>query len=257
MKKAESKHLPALFIRSINKNIIGFTAFLILWLVLSFIFPEYIIPPPWKVLENIPQLFTASFLDQYLITLKRLLTGFLIAFAGASIIGILSYRLKIFDYTENILSLFQVIPGAVLGIIFLIIFGIGDWVPVSMIIAMSIPIMTINTTTGLRKVSKELQEVIYVFGGSTPQVFRYVYIPALIPVFRSNFLIGSGIALKVIVLGEYIGCEDGIGFLLNNARTLFQMENVFFYLLIIMLTALVFQLIINIIFVELFKKYLD
>ncbi len=38
-----------------------------------------------------------------------------------------------------------------------------------------------------------------------------------IPVFRSNCLIGTGLGLKVIVPGEYTGCEDCIDFLLNNA----------------------------------------
>lgn len=256
MKKAESNHLPTLFIKSINKNIVGFLVFLLLWTVLSLIFPEYIVPSPWNVISKINSSFDHVFFHHYLLTLSRLMRGFLLAFTISIILGIFSFRLRFFDYTENVLSLFQVIPGAILAIIFLIIFGIGDGVPIAMIIAMSIPIMTINTTTALRNVSHELEEVVYVFGGSTPQVFRYVYIPALIPVFRSNFLIGSGLALKVIVLGEYIGCEDGVGFLLNNARTLFQMEQVFFYLLMIMITALIIQLLINIIFIRLFRKYL-
>jgi len=209
------------------------------------------------VISQADNLIDSEFLSHLQQTLFRLFSGFVIAFIIASILGIFAYALHIFEYAENVLSLFQVIPGAILAIIFLIIFGVGDKVPIAMIIAMSIPIMAINTSTGLRGINREQQEVVYVFGGSMTQVIRYVYLPALIPVFRSNFLIGTGLALKVIVLGEYIGCEDGIGFLLNNARTLFQMDRVFFYLLIIMLIALILQIIINLIFVELFRKYID
>jgi NitT/TauT family transport system permease protein len=257
LKKAESNHLPALFIRLVKKNVFGFLVFLLLWTVLAFIFPEYIIPSPWQVVKNIPQYLDLEFSHHLLVTLERLLLGFVIAFFTATVIGIISFKLAIFEYTENVLSLFQVIPGAILGIIFLIIFGMGGIVPIAMIIAMSIPIMAINTSTALRNIVREQEEVVYIFGGNSTDIIRYVYIPVLVPVFRSNFLIGTGLALKVIVLGEFIGCEDGIGFLLNNARILFQMDNVFFYLLVIMTIALIFQLIINFIFVELFRKYLD
>ncbi|MCF7911343.1 MAG: ABC transporter permease subunit [Candidatus Cloacimonetes bacterium] len=257
MKKAASPTLLQLFTRLIKKNLTGFIVFLIVWLLLSLIFPDYIVPKPWQVISQTGNLIDNSFTHHLQLTLFRLFTGFLIAFITASALGILAYALSIYEYAENVLSLFQVIPGAILAIIFLIIFGVGDKVPIAMIIAMSIPIMAINTSTGLRGIIREQQEVVYVFGGSMPQVIRYVYLPALIPVFRSNFLIGTGLALKVIVLGEYIGCEDGIGFLLNNARTLFQMDKVFFYLLVIMVIALILQIVINLIFVELFRKYID
>ncbi|MDP8210655.1 MAG: ABC transporter permease subunit [Candidatus Stygibacter australis] len=257
MKKAESPSLLQLFIGLIKNNFTGFIVFIAIWLLLSLIFPDYIIPDPWQVISKAGKLIDADFLHHLQLTMFRLLTGFVIAFLVASALGIIAYIMSVFEYAENILSLFQVIPGTILAIIFLIIFGVGDKVPIAMIIAMSIPIMAINTSTGLRGVNREQQEVVYVFGGSMPQVIRYVYIPALIPVFRSNFLIGTGLALKVIVLGEYIGCEDGIGFLLNNARILFQMEKVFFYLLIIMLIALIFHIIINLVFVELFRRYID
>jgi NitT/TauT family transport system permease protein len=257
LKKAASQSLLQLFTRLIRKNLTGFIVFLIVWLILSFIFPDYIVPKPWQVIAQADNLINSEFLSHLQLTLFRLFSGFVIAFIIASILGIIAFALSIFEYAENVLSLFQVIPGAILAIIFLIIFGVGDKVPIAMIIAMSIPVMAINTSTGLRGVIREQQEVVYVFGGSLPQVIRYVYLPALIPVFRSNFLIGTGLALKVIVLGEYIGCEDGIGFLLNNARILFQMDRVFFYLLIIMIIALILQIIINLIFVELFRRYID
>lgn len=257
MKKVAANNLLQLFIRLIKKNLSGFIAFLVLWLLLSLIFPDYIIPSPHKVLTAAPQIINSDFNQHLQLTLWRLFAGFAISFVISAVIGIISYAFSIYEYTENALSLFQVIPGAVLAIIFLIIYGVGDGVPIAMIIAMSIPLMAINVSTALRNIKPEWEEVVLVFGGSMPQIIRYVYLPALIPVFRSNLLIGTGLALKVLVLGEYIGCENGIGFLLNNARTLFQMEQVFFFLFIIMLIALVLQIIINLIFVELFSKYLD
>jgi ABC-type nitrate/sulfonate/bicarbonate transport system permease component len=35
-------------------------------------------------------------------------------------------------------------------------------------------------------------------------------------------------AVKVVVLGEFIGSQDGLGYLLNHARIVFDMKEVFF-----------------------------
>lgn len=257
MKKGNSTNHPQLFIRLIRKNLTGFIVFILLWGALALVFPDYIIPSPAQVIAKSSTILDQNFAFHFQITLIRFLIGFSAAFIFALLIGIIAFILSAAEYTENILSLFQVIPGAILAIIFLIIFGVGDKVPIAMIIAISIPIMAINVSTGLRAVKKELMEVVYVFGGSLPEVIRYVYLPALVPVFRSNLLIGSGLALKVLVLGEFIGCENGIGFLLNSARILLLMDDVFFYLLVIMIIALVLQIIINLVFVELFRRYIN
>jgi ABC-type nitrate/sulfonate/bicarbonate transport system permease component len=45
----------------------------------------------------------------------------------------------------------------------------------------------------------------------------------------------------VVVLGEFIGAQNGLGYLLNRARITFDMQEVFFYLLVLLSFTLVFQ----------------
>jgi ABC-type nitrate/sulfonate/bicarbonate transport system permease component len=65
-----------------------------------------------------------------------------------------------------------------------------------------------------------------------------------------------GLGLKVVVLGEFIGSQDGLGYLLNVARIYFQMDKVFFYLIVLLLFMVLYEFFINLIFVIFFQKYL-
>lgn len=190
----------------------------------------------------------------YALTMYRLLIGFLFSFILGTIIGILSFILKINHYIENILSLLQVVPGVIIGSFLILFSGVGSVVPIGMIIIMITPIVATNTVNGLLDHTKELVEVINVFGGGVKDIIFNVYIPKLYPVFKTNFLVCTALSLKLIILGEFIGCDDGIGFLFNNARIFYNMTEVYSYLLLIILTAVAFQVFIQAVFLFYWKR---
>lgn len=152
------------------------------------------------------------------------------------------------------MSLLQVVPGVIIGSFFILIYGVGSAVPIGMIIIMITPIVATNTVTGLLDHPKELVEVINVFGGNVFDIIKNVYIPKLYPVFKTNFLICTALSLKIIILGEFVGCDDGLGFLFNNARIFYNMVDVYSYLVMIILTAVAFQVFIQAIFLFYWKK---
>ena len=72
---------------------------------------------------------------------------------------------------------------------------------------------------------------------------------------QSNLTMGVSLALKVVVLGEFIGSQNGIGYLLNVAKIYFNMPAVFFYLTVILLIMLLFQIAEQLLFALVFGKY--
>ncbi len=119
------------------------------------------------------------------------------------------------------------------------------------------PALTINNLNALSAINHNLEDVVKVFGGNNYDIFSNVWIPAILPAIKSNLIIGSGLALKIIVLGEFLGSENGIGKLLNDAKIFFNMNEMFFYLVVIVLTAFIFQVVIHLLFVHLDHKYSD
>jgi ABC-type nitrate/sulfonate/bicarbonate transport system permease component len=56
-------------------------------------------------------------------------------------------------------------------------------------------------------------------------------------------------------MGEFIGSQDGLGYLLNVARNTFNMKEVFFYLAALLVFTLLYQSVLSLLSTTLFRKY--
>lgn len=245
-----------IFWNSIKKSLYGFLTIIGLWFILSLFFDEVLVPSPVKLIINIPEIWSGNDVwYHYGLTMYRLLVGFIISFLSGTFIGIFSYYVRINNYVENVMTFLQVVPGVIIGTILILLSGSGDGVPIGMIIVMITPMVATNTVNGLLDRPKELVEVINVFGGGMRDIITHVYVPKLIPIFKMNLLVCTALSLKIIILGEFIGCDNGIGFLFNNAKLFFNMSEVYSYLLLIIVTALSFQVLIQGLFVIVWRKF--
>ncbi|MBN1980085.1 MAG: ABC transporter permease subunit [Chitinivibrionales bacterium] len=245
-----------LFFSSIKNDCIAFALFLLFWAVGALFFPEYVIPSPLKVASESATLVGGDFLSHLNLTVYRTIAGFLIALFGGMFVGIVSSLLNIRESATMVLVLFQVIPGAILGVIFLLIFGVGSGVPIALVAALTMPVISVNTANALLKKEDRLELYIRSVGGGTREIVTDLFFPALIPVFKTNLTVGMSLALKVVVLGEFIGSQDGIGYLINVARIYFSMNEVFFDLTVILLMMIIFEMIISGFFAFMLAKYL-
>jgi NitT/TauT family transport system permease protein len=234
---------------------VGVLIIIAAWGLLSLFYPAYIIPSPLAVVMNWGSILPADFTGHALITLIRVLVGFILAFIAGSLLGGLAYHRKTFKSVNALMMALQVIPGTILGIIFLLMFGLGSITPILLVAFLTVPMMTINTVNGLMKCNQNLRQYLHSIQASRGEVLRYIYFPALVPVLQSNISLGIGMAVKVVVLGEFIGAQNGLGYLLNNARILFNMKEVFSYLLVLMLFMLFCQSVQNLFFSLFLRKY--
>jgi len=143
----------------------------------------------------------------------------------------------------------------ILGVIFLLMFGLGSTTPILLVAFLTLPTMTINTINGLSRKDQAQEEYLCTIHSRRAGYLKYVYLPALMPVLESNLTLGMSMAVKVVVLGEFIGTQDGLGYLLNNARITFDMKAVFFYLVVLLVFTLVYDALQSAIFTVFFKKY--
>lgn len=227
-----------------------------IWWVLSVMYPPYIIPSPFDVLKNINSYFKDNFFYHFSLSIYRTFAGFFISLVLGTLLSLFTHSLKMQNTFLIFLALFQVIPGTILGIVFLILSGIGSATPIALVASLTISTVFINATNVLLKRNQNLEAVIHVFGGDKRSVIKYLLLPSLVPITRSNLTLGMGLGLKVVVLGEFIGSQDGLGYLLNVARIYFQMDKVFFYLIALLLFMVIYEFVINVLFVIFFQKYL-
>lgn len=92
-------------------------------------------------------------------------------------------------------------------------------------------------------------------GSKKSNLFKLVYLPVLVPVLQSNLTLGFSLGVKVVVLGEFIGSQDGLGYLLNTARIFLNMQEVFLYVAVLMVFTLAFQAAASLLFSTFFRNY--
>ncbi|WP_041273266.1 ABC transporter permease [Desulforapulum autotrophicum] len=237
------------------RPLLSLGAFMGIWSLASLFFEPYVLPSPLEIVEDFDHLYTPDLLDHLRITLLRVIAGFMVSFAAGTSMGILGHVLKITPWVEGAMMMVQVIPGVILGVILLLLVGQGSEVPVMLIIVLTTPLIAMNTGAALARRNPSMEGVILSFGGTRRHLVKDLYLPMLVPAMRSNAGIGMAMAVKVVVLGEFIATDNGLGYLINMARIYFNMADVLFYVMIILVLILGFQLMIDAVFFFFLKKY--
>ena len=244
------------FFTTIRNDVSGLLLFMALWTVSANFFPPYILPSPAAVLPEIPAFLNAEFAHHLSLTLTRTLTGLGWALGVGVALGLAAFSARLTPALNSFMVSVQVLPGTIIGIIFLLMFGVGSQTPIALVAVLTLPTIAINTANALAKRNLGLEQYLLSAGGRRRHVIRYVYLPALAPTLQSNLTIGLGLALKVVILGEFIGSQNGLGYLLSVARVYFNMQAVFFYLLVILLITAAVQVAQNAVFTVWLAKYL-
>lgn len=243
------------FFKSIKNHGLAFLLFLLVWMILSILIPQDI-PSLIQTLSNYSEFISADFwLEDVVASLLRTLLGFLLGFAIGSAIGIVSFFYGIHEYINTVLILFHISPGIIIGIILLGIFGISSLVPIILILFLLIPLISINTSNALIKRNLYVEDYIRAMGGQSRNILLDSYLPSLSGSIKSNFTLGFGLSIKIVILGEFIGCMNGIGYRLNVAYVYLNMQEVFFYLFLILFIMLIFQIIFSFFYIFFLDKW--
>ena len=77
------------------------------------------------------------------------------------------------------------------------------------------------------------------------QVFRFLELPAALPVLLGGLKVGVTLSVIGAVVGEFVGSDRGLGFLVNLARGLFDTPLMFVALVTLMGIAIALYLIVS------------
>jgi NitT/TauT family transport system permease protein len=95
----------------------------------------------------------------------------------------------------------------------------------------------VNTLVGLREVPQDLRELMRSFKASPGQTLRYLELPASLPVFLGGLRVGATLSVIGAIVGELVGSDRGLGFLINVGRGQYDTALVFVAVLTLMVLA--------------------
>lgn len=216
-------------------------AILIWYLVSHFSeLPAFILPAPDMVMRR----FVTALLDGSLIrhsstTLLEVALGLV---SGSILATLLGYLLAKSFTLERLLSPYlvasQAIPIVAIAPLMVIWFGPGLFSKV-LIAALIVffPIL-VNTVVGVRAVPQDLRDLMRSLRATRWQTLRFLEIPAALPVFLGGLRIGATLSVIGAVVGEFVGADRGLGFLINVGRGQYDTALVFVAVIALVLMAL-------------------
>jgi NitT/TauT family transport system permease protein len=202
--------------------------------------PAFILPPPGLVFERFLRAAAdGSLLRHTLVTLLEVVLGLL---AGASTATAFGYIIAKSRFFERMLSPFlvasQAVPVVAIAPLLVIWFGPGIFSKVLICgLIVFFPVL-VNTVVGIRAVPHSLNELMRSLRATRWQIFQYLEIPAALPVFLGGLRVGATLSVIGAVVGELVGADQGLGFLINVGRGQYDTALVFVAIFTLVLLAL-------------------
>lgn len=136
-------------------------------------------------------------------------------------------------------------PRVILAPIFGVWFGLGIGSKVALGITLVFFIVFFNVYQGVREVSPNVLASARMLGANKGQLLRYVYLPSATSWVFSSLHSSVGMAFVGAVVGEYLGSAMGVGYLILQAESTFDINTVMAGILVLTFCALILDFIVS------------
>ena len=223
--------------------------FLVIWQLAPFIglINPIIIPVPTTIFEKMVELIlSGELLTNIAVSLSRVLVGFFIALGVALPLGfLLGGWFKSFETAVN--PLLQVLGQAnpfTLFPVFITLLGIGELSKISIIFWVCQWPVLFNTVTGIRNVDPAIVKMARSVGIGKWQMFRKVLLPAAMPSVFTGIRMSAVFAFFMLIGAEMIGASSGLGYMIIQAQSTFQMPKMWVGIVTVAFLGILFNWVI-------------
>jgi len=189
---------------------------------------RFFLGSPLEVARVIVDWFVSGLIYEHLaITLVETLLAFSIGTGLALILGL---WLALDRFWSGVFDPFikgvNTMPRLILAPIFSVWFGLGIWSKVALGVTIVFFIVFFNVYQGVKEVSPVLLANVRMLGANRAQLIRRVYIPSAMSWVFSSLHLSVGMAFVGAVIGEYLGSAAGVGYLILQAESTFEINTV-------------------------------
>jgi NitT/TauT family transport system permease protein len=204
---------------------------------------DFILPAPLEILK-----VTIRFFPQLLrhtwTTTAEILLGFAIGnvIAVAMAVAIVNSRIVERALYPLIIAS-QTIPKVALAPLFLIWFGSGLTPKVVITAIVCFFPTVVNTVQGLRATDERAIDLLRLVAASRRQVFVKLQFPSALPYFFAGLKISIALAVIGAIIGEWVGANSGLGYLIMYSTQTVRTDLMFAALLVVSVLGMVLYLI--------------
>ena len=201
--------------------------------------PTFVMPSPAAALDA---LFVPNYrwMENITVTAVEIFGGYFLAvIVGVTLALVFSWSRWLEMAAMPLLVTLNMIPKVALGPLIIVWFkyGIGP----NILMAFSIAFFPIILTTarGLREVEPELLDLVRSLRGSRWQLFTKIQLPNALPYIFSGMKVGSILAVAGAIVGEFLGSEHGLGYLMLQVQVTLDTAAMFMAVIFITLIGMI------------------
>jgi len=203
-----------------TQTALSFLVFFALWelAVIVLEIRSYILPRPTEIVQALIKYHSQLFFG-LLFTVRSLLLGYVVAVASGILLSLpVAFSKFIQRAVYPLILFFQVIPKVALAPIFVIWFGFGLPPKIMIVFLLSFFPVLVNGIVGLRSMDQEVINLTRSTGARAVDVFFKVRLPSALPTFFAGFKLAAISATIGAIIGEFIGSDSGLGYIILTAN---------------------------------------
>ncbi|MDX8348921.1 ABC transporter permease [Cognatiyoonia sp. IB215446] len=211
---------------------ISLIGLIVFWTVLAWLKADpTVLPTPLEVWHIARAEAASGELARHMIaTIWRVAAAFGLAMTLGLIIGFAMGRNKTLDrWFGAWLVVFLNIPALVVIVLCYLWIGLNETAAIVAVALNKTAMVAVTIREGTRALDPQLEDMAHSFGMKRGTHFRHVVLPQLWPFIASSTRNGLAIIWKIVLVVEFLGRSDGIGFQIHLYFQLFEIGYVMAY----------------------------
>jgi len=225
----------------------GIAAFLLAWqlFVVLWKMPPYLLPSPIVIAQTfvaeLPELLRHGWVTTY-----EMIAGYALAVGIAIPLAIaITSSARFNQFVMPTMLFFQIVPKVAIAPLFLVWFGVGATPKILVAFLISFFPIVIDAAVGLRSMSVEMTDLARSMGATRMQVFTRFRLPTSLPYLFSGLKVAATLAIAGTVVGEFVGADKGLGYLLLVTNSNMQTALMFATIVALTIIGLVFYYLVE------------
>lgn len=209
--------------------------FCALWQAASAALGEFVLPAPLPVFRRVSGILADMDAAQLPVTAARAAIGIALALAGGISLGLLAGLSKTMAlFFRPLVSILLGMPPIIWVVLALFWFGMGSAGTVFTITVTVVPLTFAAAMRGMMTVDAHLKEMLQSYQTPWPRRIRHLYLPHLLDHLLPAVSVAVGMGIKLAIMAELLGTDDGIGAQLASARAMLDTEAVLAYVVVVL-----------------------
>lgn len=200
--------------------------------------PSYILPSP-RAIVGYMSANPAYLLSSAAVTLREVAMAFALSLGAGVGLAILIDQSRFLAQTMlPILVTTQVVPTIAIAPLLVLWLGFGDAPKIAVAFLVSFFPIVVNTVTGLKAVSEDLDNLATSLCATRWQRLRLIKIPTAVPYIFAGARVAITLAVIGAVVGEFVAADQGLGYLVLQGSARLQPEELFAAIVVLALVGI-------------------